>query len=113
MIEWLKRLWDGVWRFVDELSLELGVWAQSGDRPSAAGRRTDGGGVRARALVVAAIAVAFLLWAKSSGKLDAFFDAIFDEAPELRRSRSDAGARRRETTTVRPRSRRRSRCPSS
>lgn len=30
-------------------------------------------------LVVAAIAVAFLLWARQSGKLDAFFDAIFDK----------------------------------
>jgi Flp pilus assembly pilin Flp len=28
-------------------------------------------------LVVAAIAVAFLLWARQSGKLDSFFDAIF------------------------------------
>jgi len=28
-------------------------------------------------LVVAAIAVAFLVWAKSSGKLDGFFNAIF------------------------------------
>lgn len=28
-------------------------------------------------LVVAAIAVAFLVWAKQSGKLDGFFDAIF------------------------------------
>ena len=30
-------------------------------------------------LVVAAIAVAFLVWAKSSGKLDTFFNAIFDK----------------------------------
>jgi hypothetical protein len=30
-------------------------------------------------LVVAAIAVAFLLWARQSGKLDGFFDAIFDK----------------------------------
>ncbi len=30
-------------------------------------------------LVVAAIAVAFLLWAKQSGKLDGFFNAIFDK----------------------------------
>lgn len=30
-------------------------------------------------LVVAAIAVAFLLWARQSGKLDGFFDAIFDQ----------------------------------
>ena len=28
-------------------------------------------------LVVAAIAVAFLVWARQSGKLDGFFDAIF------------------------------------
>jgi Flp pilus assembly pilin Flp len=30
-------------------------------------------------LVVAAIAVAFLMWAKQSGKLDSFFNAIFDK----------------------------------
>jgi hypothetical protein len=30
-------------------------------------------------LVVAAIAVAFLLWAKQSGRLDAFFNAVFDK----------------------------------
>ncbi len=30
-------------------------------------------------LVVSAIAVAFLLWARQSGKLDGFFDAIFDK----------------------------------
>lgn len=29
-------------------------------------------------LVAAAIAGGFLLWAKSSGRLDAFFDAIFE-----------------------------------
>jgi Flp pilus assembly pilin Flp len=30
-------------------------------------------------LVVAAIAVAFLVWAKSSGRLDAFFNKVFDK----------------------------------
>jgi hypothetical protein len=30
-------------------------------------------------LVVAAIAVAFLLWARQSGKLDQFFDLIFEK----------------------------------
>ena len=30
-------------------------------------------------LVVSAIAVAFLLWARQSGKLDSFFYAIFDK----------------------------------
>jgi hypothetical protein len=29
-------------------------------------------------LVAAAIAVAFLIWARQSGKLDQFFDLIFD-----------------------------------
>jgi hypothetical protein len=33
-------------------------------------------------LVVAAIAVAFLLWARQSGKLDSFFDAVFDKLLE-------------------------------
>jgi hypothetical protein len=30
-------------------------------------------------LVAAAIAAAFLIWAKQSGKLDRFFDLIFDK----------------------------------
>lgn len=30
-------------------------------------------------LVAAAIAVGFLVWAKSSGKLDSFFNSIFDK----------------------------------
>jgi hypothetical protein len=33
-------------------------------------------------LVVAAIAVAFLLWARQSGRLDQFFDLIFDKLVE-------------------------------
>ncbi len=45
--------------------------------------RTDGGQTVAEyalvLLVVAAIAVAFLVWARQSGKLDGFFDAIFDK----------------------------------
>jgi Flp pilus assembly pilin Flp len=43
-------------------------------------RREDGQTVAEYALVllvVSAIAVTFLLWAKQSGKLDQFFDAIF------------------------------------
>ena len=43
-------------------------------------RRDDGQTVAEYALVllvVSAIAVTFLLWAKQSGKLDQFFDAIF------------------------------------
>jgi hypothetical protein len=79
MIVRIRGFLHGVWRFVDELSLRLGVWAQTG-----VGRlRPDGGQTVAEyalvLLVVAAIAVAFLLWAKSSGKLDSFFDAIFDK----------------------------------
>ena len=79
MVLRLKRLLMGVWHFVDGLSLRLGVWAQTGF-----GRlRPDGGQTVAEyalvLLVVAAIAVAFLVWAKSSGKLDGFFDAIFDK----------------------------------
>jgi len=75
----LLKLWFDVWRFVDQLSLRLGVWAQTSlSRP----RSDDGQTVAEYALVllvVAAIAVAFLLWARSSGKLDGFFDAIFDK----------------------------------
>jgi Flp pilus assembly pilin Flp len=45
--------------------------------------RPDGGQTVAEyalvLLVVAAIAVAFLVWARQSGRLDAFFDAIFEK----------------------------------
>lgn len=73
------RLREEFWRFVDVLSLRLGAWAQSG-----LGRlRSDSGQTVAEyalvLLVVAAIAVAFLVWARSSGKLDGFFDLIFDK----------------------------------
>jgi hypothetical protein len=57
--------------------LHLFVWFQSLRL-----RRDDGQTVAEYALVllvVAAIAVTFLLWARQSGKLDGFFDAIFEK----------------------------------
>jgi hypothetical protein len=64
---------------IDSLILRLGTWVTS-----TGGRlRTDAGQTVAEyalvLLVAAAIAVAFLVWAKQSGKLDAFFDLIFDK----------------------------------
>jgi hypothetical protein len=63
----------------DSLILRLGTWASA-----TGGRlRTDVGQTVAEyalvLLVAAAIAVAFLVWAKQSGKLDAFFDLILDK----------------------------------
>lgn len=79
MIQLFKRFRDEMWRFVDQLSLRLGLWAQTG----LVRVRSDRGQTVAEyalvLLVVAAIAVAFLLWARSSGKLDAFFNLIFDK----------------------------------
>ena len=79
MVQTYVRVREEFWRFIDVLSLRLGAWAQSG-----LGRlRSDSGQTVAEyalvLLVVAAIAVAFLVWARSSGKLDAFFDLIFDK----------------------------------
>ena len=56
-------------------SIRLWVWVHTRGL-----ERDDGQTVAEYALVllvVAAIAVAFLLWARQSGKLDGFFDAIF------------------------------------
>jgi hypothetical protein len=55
------------------------TWMQTAD----VRLRPDGGQTVAEyalvLLVVAAIAVAFLVWARQSGRLDAFFNAIFDK----------------------------------
>lgn len=60
---------------VDSLIVRLGGW---GPRV-----RSEAGQTVAEyalvLLVAAAIAVAFLVWAKQSGKLDGFFDLIFDK----------------------------------
>lgn len=62
------------WRRVKEAQFRLDGWTQAA--------RADAGQTVAEyalvLLVVAAIAVAFLLWARQSGKLDAFFDLIFE-----------------------------------
>jgi len=58
-------------------------WLGSLSRTTFARVRSDDGQTVAEyalvLLVVAAIAVAFLVWAKQSGKLDGFFNAIFDK----------------------------------
>lgn len=64
---------------IDSLIIRLGEWAQA---TSTRARSDIGQTVAEYALVLlvaAAIAVAFLVWAKQSGKLDAFFDLIFDK----------------------------------
>jgi hypothetical protein len=62
---------------IDSLIVRLGGWT------AAPRLRGDAGQTVAEyalvLLVAAAIAVAFLVWAKQSGKLDAFFDLIFDK----------------------------------
>ncbi len=64
---------------IDSLIIRLGEWSQA----TSTRVRSDIGQTVAEyalvLLVAAAIAVAFLVWAKQSGKLDAFFDLIFDK----------------------------------
>ena len=74
-----RRMRAAMRESIDSLILRLGTWVTS-----TGGRlRTDAGQTVAEyalvLLVAAAIAVAFLVWAKQSGKLDAFFDLIFDK----------------------------------
>jgi len=75
----LRRLRLSFRKRVMELAVRLGGWTEG----SLHRVRSDAGQTVAEyalvLLVVAAIAVAFLLWAKSSGKLDQFFDLIFDK----------------------------------
>jgi hypothetical protein len=70
---WTVRFW------CDDLIVRLGGFS----RATLVRVRSDRGQTVAEdalvLLVVAAIAVAFLLWAKQSGKLDGFFNAIFDK----------------------------------
>jgi len=62
---------------------EFVVWLTNLGRTKLVHVRSDRGQTVAEyalvLLVVAAIAVAFLVWAKQSGKLDGFFNAIFDK----------------------------------
>lgn len=64
---------------IDSLIVRLGAWVQA----TRTRVRTEAGQTVAEyalvLLVAAAIAVAFLVWAKQSGKLDAFFDLILDK----------------------------------
>jgi hypothetical protein len=75
----LRRIRCAARRRVMELAVRLGGWTEA----TVTRARNDVGQTVAEyalvLLVVAAIAVAFLVWAKSSGKLDAFFDLIFDK----------------------------------
>jgi hypothetical protein len=74
-----KRFLETVRQSIDSLAIRCGTWVQA----TSIRLRTDGGQTVAEyalvLLVAAAIAVAFLVWAKQSGKLDAFFDLIFDK----------------------------------
>lgn len=74
-----KRIRTAVVEAIDSLILRLGTWANT----TTSRLRSDAGQTVAEyalvLLVAAAIAVAFLVWAKQSGKLDAFFDLIFDK----------------------------------
>ena len=78
MRKW-RRFRVAIRESIDSLILRLGTWASS----SGARIRSEAGQTVAEyalvLLVAAAIAVAFLVWAKQSGKLDAFFDLIFDK----------------------------------
>ena len=75
----LKKLRLAFRRRVMDLAVRVSGWTEG----SLHRLRSDAGQTVAEyalvLLVVAAIAVAFLLWAKSSGKLDQFFDLIFEK----------------------------------
>jgi hypothetical protein len=75
----LRKFRISIIEAINSLTLRLGVWAQT----TSVRMRTDGGQTVAEyalvLLVAAAIAAAFLIWAKQSGKLDKFFDLIFDK----------------------------------
>lgn len=72
----LRRARTSLVRTLDALIVRLGGWTPQRVR-------SDSGQTVAEyalvLLVAAAIAVAFLVWAKQSGKLDGFFDLIFDK----------------------------------
>lgn len=74
-----RRIRTGVVEAIDSLIVRLGTWTNA----TRAKLRAEAGQTVAEyalvLLVAAAIAVAFLVWAKQSGKLDAFFDLIFDK----------------------------------
>ena len=74
-----RRMWRALRRSIDSLALQLGGWVPLDVRRA----RSEAGQTVAEyalvLLVAAAIAVAFLVWAKQSGKLDGFFDLIFDK----------------------------------
>lgn len=74
-----RKFRNAVRESVDSLILRLAGWMEG----TSLRLRPDAGQTVAEyalvLLVAAAIAAAFLLWAKQSGKLDAFFDLIFDK----------------------------------
>ena len=75
----IKNVIDAVNAWVMQLACKLGAWNQA----AVTRLKSDSGQTVAEyalvLLVVAAIAVAFLVWARQSGKLDGFFDLIFDK----------------------------------
>jgi Flp pilus assembly pilin Flp len=74
-----KKVRCNVAAWLNEFAIKIGAWSQT----AMVRVRSDAGQTVAEyalvLLVVAAIAVAFLLWARQSGKLDSFFNAIFDK----------------------------------
>jgi Flp pilus assembly pilin Flp len=74
-----KKFRHAVRESIDSLIVRLGGWVEVTNLRL----RTEAGQTVAEyalvLLVAAAIAAAFLLWAKQSGKLDAFFNLIFDK----------------------------------
>lgn len=75
-----RKIRTAVVEAIDSLIVRLGGWTSTTTARLKA--ETTGQTVAEYALVLlvaAAIAVAFLVWAKQSGKLDAFFDLIFDK----------------------------------
>jgi Flp pilus assembly pilin Flp len=65
--------------WIMRLAIKIGGWNEA----AIARLRSESGQTVAEyalvLLVAAAIAVAFLVWARQSGKLDGFFDLIFDK----------------------------------
>lgn len=75
------------------VALQTLLWSLRG--PWERLRREEGQTVAEYALVLlvaAAIAGAFLIWARQSGRLDAFFDAIFDRLMDSVDPEEDSGS---------------------
>ncbi len=75
----LQKIRISIMAWLLEIAVRVGNWGHT----AVARVRPDAGQTVAEyalvLLVAAAIAGAFLLWARQSGKLDAFFDTIFEK----------------------------------